>query len=414
MDADRVNPEARAEMVPAPGLQNIGGLSRFIDELRQRVGSNRRVFVEPEVKAWCARRWRFLFLNEAVNDPVALGWATRYLHDRRPARQRIAEYFFLGEDQAAWRDEQPSPAQPRIRTTTLVVCPGMLNGLLPMLRDFKDQLPRIETRFALRVLRSDSHPMRGCNANVADLLRALDEGKGLDAAGREIPERDATAPGDVALFGYSKGAPDILTLLAQHPELKSRVRCVFTWAGAIGGSEVADKEVAGLERSRMKQDALAYAGALKATLPPGFRLGRYTGRRLPEFDTAGVLRDLTTGVRRAFLSQNSAKLDALDIPMFYFKGATRLSEVPLSQRSGFRLLSRVDANNDMQVTSKNASLPMPMATDLGLLRGHHWDLAYPSFVKGRWFGLNKTYHPFPKEAALTAIVTLAAELGLID
>ena len=66
----------------------------------------------------------------------------------------------------------------------------------------------------------------------------------------------------------------------------------------------------------------------------------------------------------------------------------------------------------MQVTSANASLPMPMATDLGVLRGHHWDLAYPSFRKRRW--LNNTYHPFPKEAALAAIVILAAELGLID
>lgn len=66
----------------------------------------------------------------------------------------------------------------------------------------------------------------------------------------------------------------------------------------------------------------------------------------------------------------------------------------------------------MQLTSANAFLPMPMATHLGVLRGHHWDLAYPSFRKRRW--LNNTYHPFPKEAALVAIVTLAAELGLID
>jgi hypothetical protein len=74
--------------------------------------------------------------------------------------------------------------------------------------------------------------------------------------------------------------------------------------------------------------------------------------------------------------------------------------------------STVDRFDDMQVTSANASLPMPMATDLGVLRGHQWDLAYPSFSKRGW--LNKTYHPFPKEAALAAIVTLAAEFGLID
>jgi hypothetical protein len=53
-----------------------------------------------------------------------------------------------------------------------------------------------------------------------------------------------------------------------------------------------------------------------------------------------------------------------------------------------------------------------MATELGVLNGHHWDLAYPAFRKRRW--LNNTYHPFPKTAAITAMVQLSAELGLID
>ena len=57
---------------------------------------------------------------------------------------------------------------------------------------------------------------------------------------------------------------------------------------------------------------------------------------------------------------------------------------------------------------------LPLAVDLGLLRGHHWDLAYASFVNGRWFGFNTTFHPFPKGAMLAATVLLAAELGVID
>ena len=103
-------------------------------------------------------------------------------------------------------------------------------------------------------------------------------------------------------------------------------------------------------------------------------------------------------MRGAFLAENKAQLDALDLPMFYFRGATQLSEVPWSQRSGFRTLSKIDPFNDMQVTSASASLPMPMATDLGVLRGHHWESAYPSFSKRRW--LNNTYHPFPQGGGL--------------
>ena len=381
--------------------------------MRQQVAIDRRVFTTPEVKAWCARRWRFLFLNEAVQDPFALDYATRRFWDRRSARQRIAEYYLLGAGQpeAAWRDEQPEPTISRIERTTLVACPGLLNGLLPV-RDFQAQLPRIEKRFSMRVLRADAHPARGCEANVADLLRALNEGKGLDASGREVPVLSATPPGDVFMIGYSKGAADLLTLLVRHPAVRSRVRCVFSWAGAIGGSEIADKSAGDFRRSRLQQETLALASDAKVFMPAGLKLGKHAIRRVHEFDSVGAVRDLTTKVRAEFLAENKAQLDALDLPMFFFSGATRLSEVPWSQRNGFRALSRIDPINDMQVTSANASLPMPMATHLGVLRGHHWDLAYPSFRKRRW--LNNTYHPFPKEAALVAIVTLAAELGLID
>jgi hypothetical protein len=388
-------------------------VSDLIATMRQQVAIDRRVFTTPEVKAWCARRWRFLFLNEAVQDPVALDYATRRFWDRRSARQRIAEYYLLGAGQpeAAWRDEQPEPTISRIERTTLVACPGLLNGLLPV-RDFQAQLPRIEKRFSMRVLRADAHPARGCEANVADLLRALNEGKGLDASGREVPVLSATPPGDVFMIGYSKGAADLLTLLVRHPAVRSRVRCIFSWAGAIGGSEIADKSAGDFRRSRLQQETLALASDAKVFMPAGLKLGKHAIRRVHEFDSVGAVRDLTTKVRAEFLAENKAQLDALDLPMFFFSGATRLSEVPWSQRNGFRALSRIDPINDMQVTSANASLPMPMATHLGVLRGHHWDLAYPSFRKRRW--LNNTYHPFPKEAALVAIVTLAAELGLID
>lgn len=376
-----------------------------------RVTRDRRAFVDPQVKAWCARRWRFLFLNEAVKDQVALDYATGRFWDRRPARQRIAAYYLAGIEDDAWSDEQPDTEVASIVRTTLIACPGLLNGLLPV-RDFQDQLPKIERRFGMQVLRADAHPVRGCEANVSDLMRALEKGQGRTAAGEEIPEADAKPPGDVFLIGYSKGAPDILTTLVKQPQVSARIRCVFTWAGAIGGSEVADKVVRDFGHSRLKKDALAIARVGKFLMPPSIRLGKHGVPRVHEFDTASAIGDLTTSVRGGFLASHKDQLDALNLPMFYFRGATRLSEVPVSQRGGFRLLSKIDPHNDMQVTSANAALPFPMATDLGLLRAHHWDLAYPAFSKRRW--LNNTYHPFPKEAALVAIVTLAAELGLIQ
>lgn len=395
-------------------LVRRGDLGQAIAALRTQVAADGRVLADADVKAWCTRRWRFLFLNEAIKDPVALDQASRRFWDRRPPRQRIAEYFLVGADRAAWTDAQPEARTPVLANTTLVMCPGLLNGLLPVLREFREQLPHIEKRFALRVLRSDSHPVRGSEANVADILQAVNAGRGLDAAGGEIAASTATPPRDMLLVGYSKGAPDILTTLLRHPEVAPRVRAVFTIAGAVAGSEVADDVVRGFTHSQLQGGALKASRHLQRLLPPGLKFGRYAGRRLQEFDVEGAARDLTTAARDAFLAAHGAAIDALQVPMFYLAGATRLAEVPHLQRPSFRLLSKFDAHNDMLVTSKRAAIPLPMATDLGLLRGHHWDLAYASFIKGRWFGFNNAFHPFPRGAMLAAIVHFAAELGLID
>lgn len=391
-------------------LRRRNDMSGLIAILRTCGGANRRVFAEPAVKAWCARRWRHLFLREAVEDQVALEAAT-LRRDRRSPRQRIAERYLYEDAQEAWQDEQPDPVETDITNTTLVVCPGLLNGMLPV-REFRDNLPQVAWRYRMPVVRSASHPARSCLANVADVMAALIEGKGTDAATRPIPVADARTPGDVMILAYSKGAPDTLTTLIEHPELKNRVRCIFTWAGAIGGSQVADDIASKFKSSVLGTHAVDLSLKLKHFAHSFMSAEEEARHRVDEFDTVGAVRDLTTDVRQAFLKEHSATLDALDIPMFTFRGVTMLNEVPLSQRSGCRLLSTFEAQHDMQVAGSCSKLPFPMATELAVLHGHHWDLAYPAFRERRW--LNNTYHPFPKTAALTAMVQLASELGLAD
>ncbi len=385
------------------------GTTGLISIIRDCARKSPRIFVEPAVKHWCGRRWRHLFLREAIEDPVALEAAT-VRGDRRPPRQRIAERY-LFENQDAWRDEQPDPAENAIRRTTLFVCPGLLNGLLPV-REFRDDLPEVAWRYRMPVLRSASHPSRSCEANVADIMAALNEGKGTDAAARPIPAGESRAPRDVMVVAYSKGAPDFLTTLVMHPEIKDRVRCVFTWAGAIGGSQVADDVARKFKASALSRHAVDLSLKLKGFAHSVMSDGAEARHRVDEFDTAGAVRDLTTPVRQEFLRKYSDALDMLDIPMFTLRGVTRLSEVPLSQRGGCRLLSTFEPQHDMQVAGSCSRLPISMATELAVLHGHHWDLAYPPFRKRKW--ANNTYHPFPKTAAVTAMVQLAAELGLID
>jgi hypothetical protein len=396
--------EAHAEI---SDLQRSNDILGLVSIIREGAAADRRVFALPEVKSWCARRWRFLFLREAVEDLRALEAAT-VRGDQRPPRQRIAERY-LAENTDAWRDEQPDPVEAPVTRTTLLMCPGLLNGLLPV-REFRDDLPRLTWRYRMRVLRSASHPARGCEANVADIMRALDHGIGTDAAASPIPDGETEAPGEVMVVAYSKGAPDTLTTLVRHPELADRVRCVFTWAGAIGGSQVADDLLRKLGKTGIGPNAAGISRSLKTFARSLLSKQAIGNHRLDEYDSLGAIRDLTTGVRRAFLERHAAEIDRLTIPFFTLRGTTSLPEVPLSQRGGCKLLSRYETQHDMQVAGSCSKLPIPMATELAVLRGHHWDLAYPAFRKRRW--LNNTYHPFPKTAAVTAMVQLASELGL--
>jgi hypothetical protein len=89
-------------MTVAGSLPETKNPADMITAVRSMVTEDRRAFVNPQVKDWCARRWRFLFLSEAVKDKVALDHATRRFWDRRPARQRLSDYSLVGRGEAAW------------------------------------------------------------------------------------------------------------------------------------------------------------------------------------------------------------------------------------------------------------------------------------------------------------------------
>ena len=141
------------------------------------------------------------------------------------------------------------------------------------------------------------------------------EGKGFDAVGAKIPASERKAPGDVFFVTYSKGAPDTLTLLANHPDLAPRVRCLFTWAGAVGGSETADEIHEKIQYWGNKPHVASLGKMLKGLVPGRLKTDHSTLRRLDEYDTAGAVRDLTTKVRDEFMKTHGANLDGLNIPM---------------------------------------------------------------------------------------------------
>ena len=395
-------------------LERHRDYERLIEVARERVADDRRALADRELKGWIGRRWRNLFLAEAERDERALAAARGPVPlpgvDRRSKRRRLAERFLTGEDRLEWQLELPPPRVQDIERTTLLFCPGLINGLLPV-PAFRDEFPAIEAERGWSLLRADAHAVRGCEANVADLAASVETGAGQAADCSPLPEEDCVVPGDVVLVGYSKGTPDALTLLARRPDLAGRVRALVTWGGAAGGSPLADdayEALAGLDLGPLGDGAARW----KALFP----LIRLDERlpRLDEYDVKTAMRDLTTPVRDAFLAEESDGLDELDLPIFSLLGSTRPTEVPLFSVQGALQLDRIEKPHDMQVPASRGRVPVPLATDLAVVHAHHWDITYAPFPRTARMGSPNLDHPFPRQAALVATMLMLAELGIVE
>lgn len=377
---------------------------------------------EPEINDWLGRRFRNIFIDEALSDPEAVHHSQAAfplnLVDKRDAREKVAERMIRDISPDEIHVQMPQAHADNLSNTTLIFAPGLLTGLLPSL-GFQYLWPHITERFGLRVLASDSHPMRSSDRNVADLENAIERGIGIstDLDPRVISaDDDPVPPGDVLLMGYSKGAPDILSLLAARPDLAPRIRGVIGWAGAVGGSYVADDIY-----NQIKDLPLFVAakGVSNQVVKQMLRLApiaelNQIDRRIDEYDALGAIESLTTWFRTGFVEDNSELINSLGIPMFYFTGSTSLLEVPYFQRQGTIELDEHDQNNDMQLTQEQARLPLRNAPRLAMFHANHWDLSYDRFPWYTTMGSQHLKEPFARRAALSAIVLLMAEIGLLD
>ncbi|MEM7181945.1 MAG: hypothetical protein AAF518_13595 [Spirochaetota bacterium] len=385
-----------------------------LEIIRESLKQDIRNISKPEFKKWCGKRWRNLFLTEALKDSVAVEAATQkrlFANTKdRPTKQNVAIRFLRGDGPDEWDTEMPAATPQTIQQTNLLFCPGLLNGLLPV-QAFKEAFPEVERTFGINIIQSDSHPVRTCKENGKDIVKAIRKGIGLDSNAVPIAPEDALPPeGDFLVLCYSKGMADMLELLVEKPELKDRIKCIVNWAGAPGGSYLANSLHQSLKNFEIpiKEEI---GGLLKLVSPMIQIPAKW--RRLSEYDVQGALLDLTTKQRAKFLDENLESIDALDIPIFNISGSTTASEVPYFQLQGLMELNQYDANNDMQVIQKHSKIKSPMATDLAMVHAHHWDISYSPFPKNLRLGSPNLEHPFPKTAGLTAVLLFLQELELI-
>ena len=376
---------------------------------------------DPVINEWLGRRYRNIFLHEAVANPRAVKDSQAMfplnLIDPRDERTKVGQRMIMNMSEEELKEELPEPDPGAFANTTLVFAPGLLTGLLPNLA-FESVWPTVMNRFRCKIMISDSHPMRSTEANVADLENVIERGIGVSPIDSSFitEAQNPTPPGDVILMGYSKGAPDILTLLAKRPDLAPRIKGVISWAGAVGGSYLADdiyNRIKDMPAFDSVQAMAGDIGKMMLRLAPVIQINN-VNRRLDEYDIKGAMRSLSTTARQAFLEEEGPKIAELGIPMFNFTGSTHLMEVPYYQRQGTLQLLKYDKNNDMQLTQTQAKLPFDGAALLAMFHGNHWDLSYDTFPWYTTLGSTKLKQPFAREPAMSAILLFMSELGLMN
>jgi hypothetical protein len=402
-------------------LYTDGHYEQFISALRDQIAQDRRTFADPFVKQWLGLRWRDLFLKAAAQDEGALAEIAKYpgplgklpltrTHD--DVRKALANRFLKDLSGVDLTIELPEAQYDEIRNSALVLVPGMLTGLLhPGAHAFPTEADELQAERGWRYLRCDAHTLRGSDANGADIVETMDEGLVYDMASRERINVDP--PEKVWMLGYSKGGPDIIHFLVNYPDYVDRVQAVYTWAGAMGGSFTADNIYAQIKDMDFKTSTDKMSSVLSMINPSMVSAAGL--RRMDEYDVVGAFHDLQTSASEEYLVEHAEYLNSLGIPYFNVTGATTPLEVPNFQFADTVSVSRYDANNDMQLTQKQATMSsIDMATHVAMLHGHHWDIAYAPFPAHMRAASPNLDHPFPKKAALIANWELLAELGVID
>jgi len=186
----------------------------------------------------------------------------------------------------------------------------------------------------------------------------------------------------LVLFGYSKGAPDILEAVTSYPEIRPRVAAVVSIAGAVGGSPLANDA----EESQL---------AL---------LRHWPGAKCSPGD-GGAVESLRPGVRKAWLAQHPLPADVPYYSLVTFPQPERISAV---LKSGYNKLSQVDARNDSQVLFYDQVIPG--SSLLGYINADHWALAVPIARSHSLLGSTLVDHnDYPREALLEALLRFVEE-----
>ena len=154
-----------------------GDYLAVIGGVRELVAQDPAATKDPWIKGWIGRRWRDLFLQEAVKDDRAVDVASKPMilsslplpaaFKKSNPRQAIAERFLKDAPASEWQAELPEAQYDSIENTTLILCGGLLTGMLyPGAHPFLVESERLFKERGWRMVRADSQPAQIGRAHV--------------------------------------------------------------------------------------------------------------------------------------------------------------------------------------------------------------------------------------------------------
>ena len=186
----------------------------------------------------------------------------------------------------------------------------------------------------------------------------------------------------LVLIGYSKGAPDALEAIVNHPEIRPRVAAVVSMAGAIGGSPLAN------EAEQYQADMLRH----------------FPGATCDSGDGGGVA-SLRPAVRRAWLAQNPLPSSVPTYSVVTLPQPERISSI---LGGSARKLGMIDGRNDSQVIFYDQVIPGSGL--LGYLNADHWAIAVPiARTHTTVASMFVTENAYPREALIEAVLRFVEE-----
>lgn len=196
-----------------------------------------------------------------------------------------------------------------------------------------------------------------------------------------LPANEADRP--LILIGYSKGAPDVLEALVRYPDVAEKVVAVVSYAGAVGGSPLANEA---------KQSHLA----LPTKVP----------RSECDVDDSGALESLIPSVRRSWLERHQLPQNIHYYSVVAFPEPGRISA---GLKPSWRRLGKLsDARNDGQLVFYDQVIPG--SGILAFANADHWAMAVPVARQHRFASSTFASHnDFPREVMLEALLRFIEE-----